>query len=26
VLLGFAPEEFFDLLQVGRPLAMVALQ
>jgi hypothetical protein len=26
VLLGFAPEGFFDLLQVGRPLAMVALQ
>ncbi len=26
VLLGFAPLEFFDLLQIGRPVAMVALQ
>jgi multicomponent Na+:H+ antiporter subunit D len=26
VLLGFAPAEFFDLLQIGRPVAIVALQ
>jgi formate hydrogenlyase subunit 3/multisubunit Na+/H+ antiporter MnhD subunit len=26
VLLGFAPAEFFDLLQIGRPVATVALQ
>ena len=26
VLLGFAPLEFFDLLQIGRPVATVALQ
>jgi formate hydrogenlyase subunit 3/multisubunit Na+/H+ antiporter MnhD subunit len=26
VLLGFAPLEFFDLLQIGRPFATVALQ
>ena len=26
VLLGFAPEEFSSLLQIGQPLAMVALQ
>jgi formate hydrogenlyase subunit 3/multisubunit Na+/H+ antiporter MnhD subunit len=26
VLLGFAPEGFFDLLQIGRPVAAVALR
>jgi multicomponent Na+:H+ antiporter subunit D len=26
VLLGFAPPEFFDLLQIGRPAAMAALR
>jgi len=26
VLLGFAPPEFFDLLQIGRPVAMAALR